>query len=320
MKICVLGSGALGSTIGGFLSAAGSDVCLIDSCREHVDAMRTRGLTLREDAVDRTVRVDARWSTEGMTAVDLIILLVKSFHTSEAIAGAGTAMGPETTVLSLQNGLGHEEVIGRLVGDECVLAGKTYVGAVLLAPGHVLAGVKGKETFIGELGGSVTDRVQRIAAEFSRAGLKTTASANIRGTMWDKLLINVATGALSAITRLPYGALYRVPEVRDCALAAVAEAIAVATALGVTLSSIRPEDAWSLAAEGMPHDFRTSMLQSIEKGAATEIDFTHGAVVRWGERCGVPTPVNRALVACIKGIESGLPRTVVQPGANLFGR
>ena len=93
MKICVLGSGALGSTIGGFLSGAGSDVCLIDSCREHVDAMRTRGLTLREDAVDRTVRVDARWSTEGMTAVDLIILLVKSFHTSEAIAGAGTAMG-----------------------------------------------------------------------------------------------------------------------------------------------------------------------------------------------------------------------------------
>ena len=135
------------------------------------------------------------------------------------------------------------------------------------------------------------------------------------GTMWDKLLINVATGALAGITRLPYGGLYAVPEVKRCALAAVAEGIAVAKALGVKLTSENPEDAWTLAAEGLPAEFKTSMLQSIEKGAATEIDFINGSVVRWGARANVPTPVNQTLVACVKGIELWLARVRAASGS-----
>ena len=184
-----------------------------------------------------------------------------------------------------------------------MLAGKTYVGGVLLGPGRVRVGVRGKETLIGELDGRITGRVQAVAAEFNRAGLLTTASADIMGVIWDKLLVNVATGALAGITRLPYGGLYAVPEVERCAVAAVAEAMAVARAGGVALSFAEPREAWLKAAEGLPPEFRTSMLQSLEAGSVTEIDFINGAVVRWGERCGVPTPVNQTLVACIKGIE-----------------
>jgi 2-dehydropantoate 2-reductase len=303
MKICMLGSGALGSALGGVLTEGGNNVWLIDAWTAHVDAMNSRGLTLRDGGVDRTVRVQARTSPDGIGPADLIVVLVKSFHTREAIEEASAIIGPDTAVMSLQNGLGHEEILADVVGKDRVLAGKTYAGGVLLGPGHVIAGTKGKYTYIGELDGRITERATTIAATFSRAGLPTEVSANIMGTMWDKLLINVATGALSGITRLPYGGLYSVPEVRQCALAAVAEGIAVAKALRVRLTSDKPEDAWNLAAEGLPKEFKASMLQSIEKGAPTEIDFINGSVVRFGERTRVPTPVNKALVACVKGIE-----------------
>jgi 2-dehydropantoate 2-reductase len=234
-------------------------------------------------------------------------VLVKSFHTREAVEAAGAVVGPDTVVMSLQNGLGHEEILAEVVGRERVMAGKTYVGGVLLGPGHAIAGVRGKLTHIGELDGRITGRAQRIAETFTRAGLETTVSANIVGTMWDKLLVNVATGALCAITRLPYGRLYAVPEIEACAIAAVAEAMAVAAGNGIVLATAAPRDAWILAAEGMPPEFKTSMLQSLEKGSVTEVDYINGSVVRWGARCGVPTPVNSTLVACIKGIEAALP-------------
>jgi 2-dehydropantoate 2-reductase len=209
-------------------------------------------------------------------------------------------------VLSLQNGLGHEDILAEIVGRERVLAGKTYVGGVLQSPGHIQSGVTGKLTFIGELDGQLTPRVQAVADAFNAAGLMTTVSDNIMGTMWDKLLVNVATGALTGITRLTYGQLYEEPLLKSTALAAVSEAIAAAQAAGVRLSMTDPEQAWTLAAEGLSPAFKTSMLQSLEKGSVTEVDFINGSVVRWGQRLGVPTPVNATLVACIKGIERAM--------------
>lgn len=310
MKICVLGAGALGCSIGGVLTEAGCEVYLINRLQAHVEAMNTAGLRIRDDAGERLVKVKAATSCAGIGPVDLVIVLVKSFHTLEAIKGASELIGEHTLVLSLQNGLGHEDILAEVVGRHRVLAGKTYVGGVLLGAGHIIAGTRGKETVIGELDGRLSDRVQAVAAVFNRAGLQTTVSANIMGTIWDKLLVNVATGALSGITRLTYGSLYQIPEVRDAALAAVGEAMAVARASGVTLSTREPQDAWIKAADGLPADFKTSMLQSLEKGDATEIDFINGAVVRWGARHGVPTPVNATLVASIKGIEYGLVHPV----------
>ena len=310
MKICVLGAGALGCAIGGVLTEAGHEVWLINRNAAQVAAMSQHGLVLRSDGVDRTVRVRVATTAAGVIPasgpVDLLLVLVKSFHTAEAMQSALCLLGPETVVLSLQNGLGHVDILAGVVGGERVLAGKTYAGGTQLAPGYVEAGTRGKRTLIGEPAGGLSARATAIASLFSAAGLDTTVSDNIMGVAWDKLLINVATGALSAITRLTYGGLYSVPEVEACALAAVAEAMAVARASGVTLSIDNPAQAWQMASAGLPYEFKASMLQSLEKGSVTEVDYINGAVVRQGSLCGVPTPVNQTLVAAIKGIEKNL--------------
>jgi 2-dehydropantoate 2-reductase len=306
MKICILGAGSLGSAIGGALAAAGEEVVLVCRSRAHVEAINHAGLRLREGDAESTVRVRAAVDCTGIGAVDLVLVLVKSAGTRAAVQAATSIIGPDTVVMSLQNGLGHEDILAQVVGRSRVLAGKTYVGGVLLEPGLVLSGTRDKETLIGEPDGVRSARTERIAAVFKHAGLATTVSADIMATMWDKLLVNVATGALSGITGLPYGDLYAMPQVRDCALAAVGEAMVVARAAGVNIATARAEDAWNKAAAGLPPAFKASMLQSLEKGARTEVDFINGAVVRKGLDLAVPTPVNSALVACIKGIEQRL--------------
>ncbi|REG61483.1 ketopantoate reductase [Paraburkholderia sp. BL6669N2] len=306
MKIAFLGAGALGCAIGAALTEGGHETWLVDRFAAHVEAMSRDGLQVDEERGTRRVKVRATMNPAEVGPVDLVIVLVKSFHTDQAMRGALDLVGPETLVLSLQNGLGHEDVLREIVGRERVLAGKTYVGGVLRAPGHIQSGVTGKLTIIGELDGRITPRAQAIAEAFNRAGLTTTVSDNILGTMWDKLLINVATGAITGITRLTYGQLYDEPILKATSLAAIEEAMAAAKAAGVALSISNAEHAWNMAAEGLSPAFKTSMLQSLEKSSITEIDFINGAVVRWGERLGVPTPVNSTLVACIKGIERAM--------------
>lgn len=307
MKIAVLGAGALGCAMGSCLSESGHEVWLINRRADHVEAMNKHGLSVRVNGIDRYTPVKAALNAADIAAqigtVDLLVVLVKSFHTREAITSSTSIVGPDTVVLSLQNGLGHEDVLAEVVGRDKVLAGKTYAGGVMLGPGRIIRGTDGKETYIGELDGRMTDRVQRVAEVFNAAGLITHISDNIMGTMWEKLLVNVATGALSGITHLAYGDLYQVPEVKACALAAVQEAMDVAHASGIRLSVNDPEQPWIKAAAGLPPEFKASMLQSLEKGSITEVDYVNGSVVRWGQKCGVPTPVNSTLVACLKGIE-----------------
>ncbi|WP_321965028.1 2-dehydropantoate 2-reductase [Paraburkholderia sp. J7] len=313
MKICVLGAGALGSVIGGCLAEGGSEVFLV--CREgaHYQALATRGLELREDGKSRIVNVKATTDCNEIGLVDLVILLVKSFDTEAAMAGASALFGPDTVLMSLQNGLGHEEILREIVGAERVIAGKSYIGGVLVEPGVVLAGRHDKLTTIGELDGKISERVLRIAAEFERAGLRVKAEDNILGKMWDKLLVNVATAALCSITRLTFGELFQVPGMRDCGVAAVAEGIVVARAMGIDLAIDDPYEIWDRIPHGLPFEFKPSMLQSVEKGTVTEIDFVNGSVVRLGEKYDVPTPVNRTLVACVKGVERNIMLSV-RPG------
>lgn len=306
MKICVLGAGALGSVIGACLAEAGSDVHFV--CREgaHYQALRSRGLEVSEDGRSRIVNVEVTTDCREIGPVDLVILLVKSFDTQAAMATAGPLFGPDTVLMSLQNGLGHEEILKDLVGAERIIAGKSYVGGLLVKPGVVVAGRRDKLTTIGELDGTISERVLRIAQEFERAGLHVRAEDNILGKMWDKLLVNAATGALCGITRLSFGELYQVPGMRECGVAAVAEGVAVANASGVKLTLEDPEAIWERVPNGLPFEFRPSLLQSIEKGTITEIDFVNGAIVEIGERHNIATPVNRMLVTCVKGIERSL--------------
>lgn len=293
--------------MGSCLSESGHEVWLINRREDHVETMNTLGLCVQVNGADRYTPVKAALHASHVAdqigTVDLLLVLVKSFHTREAITSSTSIVGPDTVVLSLQNGLGHEDVLAEVVGRDKVMAGKTYAGGVMLGPGRIIRGTEGKETYIGELEGRMTDRVQRVAAAFNAAGLITHISDNIMGTIWEKLLVNVATGALSGITRLAYGDLYQVPEVKACALAAVQEAMDVARACGIGLSVNDPEQPWIKAAAGLPPEFKASMLQSLEKGSVTEVDYVNGSVVRWGQKCGVPTPVNSTLVACLKGIE-----------------
>lgn len=308
MKICMLGTGSLGSTIGGTLAQGGSEVYFVDQWKEHIDKINENGLKMTDEKEDWYVKVDARTSAEGMGAVDLVIVLVKSFATKEAVSQLKetNVIGENTLVMSLQNGLGNEETIAEVVGEANVISGKTYVGGRLLSPGYVSAGVKGKYTYIGELTGEITDRIQAVCDEFNKAGLLCEVSDNIKGLIWDKLLINVAAGALCGITRLPYGPLYEEEYIKETAVAAIQEGIDVAKAAGVKLKSEDPEYPWYAASEGLPETFKTSILQSLELKRPTEIDFINGSVVEWGKKFEIPTPVNRTLVTCVKGIEKFL--------------
>ena len=306
MRIAILGAGAMGSVIGGHLAAAGNDVDLIDIDEGYVTAVNSNGLVLETDGIARAINVRAATRSTNLQPVDLIVVLVKSFDTEDAMRATTNLIGPETTVLSLQNGLGHEEILANIVGRKNVIAGKTYVGGMVAGPGHVVAGVKGKETIIGELDGRTTPRIRDVADTFNAANLVTAVTDNILGAMWDKLLINVAAGALSGITGLNFGNLYDLPEVEEAAVEAVAEGMKVARALGISLETNAPQDAWEKASAGLPFDFKPSVLQALEKGMITEIDFINGAVVRAGRKVGISTPVNGTLVACIKGVERAL--------------
>ena len=308
MKICMLGTGSLGSTIGGTLAQGGSEVYFIDQWKDHIDAINENGLKMTDEKEDWYVKVDARTSAEGIGPVDLVIVLVKSFATREAVSQLKetNVIGKDTLVMSLQNGLGNEETIAEVVGEDNVISGKTYVGGRLLSPGYVSAGVKGKYTYIGELTGEITDRIQKVCDEFNKAGLLCEVSDNIKGLIWDKLLINVAAGALCVITRLPYGPLYEEEYIKETAVAAIKEGIEVAKAAGVKLKSEDPEYPWYAASEGLPATFKTSILQSLELKRPTEIDFINGSVVEWGKKFNIPTPVNQTLVTCVKGIEKFL--------------
>lgn len=305
MKTCILGAGSLGCAIGGTLALGGNEVHMVARA-SNVAALREKGLTLVSPEGDEQVAaVYGHVTAEGIGECELVIVLCKAMDTAAVVSGAGVdeLIGPETVVMSLQNGLGAEDILVDAFGAGHVIGGKTYVGGMLLEPGRVRASVAEKHTVIGELDGNVTERVKSIADTFTAAGLACEASDNIIGVIWDKLLVNVSTGAICATTGLPYGDIYKEPLIREVALMAVQEGIDVARKLDIKLTSDDPEHSWELARAGLGADFKPSLLQSLEKGRKTEVDVIAGAVVREGAKVGVPTPVNQTLVAIVHGIE-----------------
>ncbi len=306
MLICVIGAGSLGSAIGGTLATAGHDVTLVTRNRAHVEAIVSAGLRMHDGASEQVVDIAAATGYDGLEPVDLAIVLVKSFDTDDAIGAAMPVIGERTVVLTLQNGVGCEEIIAGRIGFERVVAGRTFVGGRLVEPGVVEYGVVGRRTTIGELDGARSDRIEEIAATFERAGMAVDVSTDIRAMMWEKLFVNVATGAWSSLTGLPYGELSTHPDVEAMAIATVAEAMEVARALGIAVTTTDPEVPWRRAWEGLPYGFKASMLQSVEKGSRTEVDVMHGAVCRGGRQSGVPTPVNDTLWAAVRGLEHRL--------------
>ena len=320
MRIAVLGAGSLGSVIGGALTRGGGDVTVVSRNPAYVEAVNERGLSLIEDGETTIVWPRATSCVRDVGTVDLLIVLVKSFDTRQALSDAAPLIGAATIVLTLQNGLGNEEVVAAAVGAARVVSGRTYVGGDAVAPGVVVAGIRGRATVIGELTASRTARIEAVADEFRRAGLVTEVSDDIHKVIWRKLLVNVATGALAGVTGLAYGPLYRLDGMREVAAMAVGEAVAVAAASGVDLEPVDPAEVWASARDGLPASFRTSMLQSLDRGTPSEVEAINGSVVAAGKRLGVATPVNSTLVALVTARESTSRPTASKSDMKVPGR
>lgn len=303
MKVAIVGAGSLGSVFGGVLAAAGSEVHLISRHADFIESVNRKGLLLVEDSGELVTWPHATDMPDSVGHVDLVIVLVKSFDTRAAMSSSRALVGPLTTVLSLQNGLGNEDLLAEMFGLSRILYGRTFVGGDAVGIGRIVTGLKGKLTIIGEGNGMPSARALDISRLFNSAGLLTEVSENILGVIWNKLLVNVSTGALAGLTRLSYGHLYKVAELLPVGVAAVKEGIAVANALGIQLLSEDAQEIWLSAGRGQPDSFRPSILQSLDRGTKTEIDFINGAVARLGEKTGISTPVNQTLVACVKGLE-----------------
>lgn len=302
MKVAVVGAGAMGSLFGGYLCAAGHEVWLVDTWAEHIAAIREAGLRIVEPSgEEKVVRPHAVADAGVVGPCELVLVFVKSYHTAEVAGALGPLLGPGTVVLTLQNGLGNVDVLAEKVPRSMLLAGTTGQGANVLGPGRIHHAGSG-ETVLGELEGAITERLQRLVGVFDGAGLPASASTNVQGLIWTKLLVNVAINPLTAILRVRNGELLEIPETVELMKDAVTEAVLVAERAGVGLSC---DDPWAHVEEVTRRTGknRSSMLQDVEAGRRTEIDVINGAVVREGMRVGVPTPVNLVLTRLVRALE-----------------
>lgn len=300
MKIAVIGSGAMGSLFGAYLKEGGNEVTLIDVWREHVEAINKNGLLIEEADGPKTFSVPALTDPGQLGAQDLVIIFVKSYHTAGSLERARNLFGVDTVVLTLQNGLGNAEVISETAGEVTVIAGTTSHGATVLGPGRIRHAGAG-ETVIGKISGN-SGRIGEIAAEFTRCRLETRVADNISGLLWGKLMVNVGINPLTAILGVTNGKLTEMESTLKLMETLVGEAESVARAKGITLPYPDAfEKVKSVAVATGPN--RSSMLQDIERGGRTEIDFINGAVAREGEKAGVPTPCNRFVTLLIKALE-----------------
>ncbi len=299
--VVILGAGAMGCLFGGLLKEDGLNVTLVDIRKDHVDAINSRGLRMVGFGGDRTIPVRATTEAASVPAADIVSVQCQAAHTSKAVKSAAGMFRDGTVAISFQNGIGNEEAIAEIVGEDRVLGGWTALGASVEAPG-VVRNYGDQPTELGELGGGVSARARAIAEAFSEAGLPTEASGQIVTGMWKKLLVNVGLSAPSALTDLPIGQAAAVPELRAVIGKAVWEASAVANAAGIAMSA--PEALRILDRLGGTGANKSSLCVDVLNERLTEIDVLNGVIVRLGRELGVPTPVNETFVAAVKGLES----------------
>ncbi|MGD0915048.1 MAG: 2-dehydropantoate 2-reductase [Thermodesulfobacteriota bacterium] len=300
MKTVVIGAGAMGSLLGGLLTLSGEEVWLVDIWKENVGAMRSKGLTIEEKGKSLTVPVKAVTDITSIGKADLVVYFVKTYQTERAVLDSLVLQKEDTIFLTLQNGLGNEEVICEKVDQKKVMLGVTGQGATLLEPGHIRHAGWGK-TFIGELHHRVTDRAIRVAQMLCHAGIETEASSNIHDRVWDKLFANVGINGLTALTGLKNGQLLDHPETLRLMETLVSEALEVARRKGIGIEG-NPIEKVKEAAEATREN-RSSMGQDFDYKRRTEIDAINGAVVREAQRLGIPVPYNQMIADLVKVIE-----------------
>lgn len=300
MKTVIMGAGAMGSLFGGLLASKGEEVWLVDIWKEHVETLSSRGLIIEAGEKVQTIPVQATTDAATIGKADLVLYFVKTYHTEKAVQDSLTLEKDETLFLTLQNGLGNEEILCRHVDRKKVILGVTGQGATLLGPGRIRHAGRGK-TYVGELDGKVTDRITRIAQMFQKAGIETETSFRIYDLVWEKLFVNVGLNALAALTGLKNGQILDHPETLRLLEALVSEAVEVARGKGIEVTG-NPLDRVKAVLEATREN-RCSMGQDLDRKRRTEIDAINGAVVREAERLGISVPYNRMITDLIKVIE-----------------
>jgi 2-dehydropantoate 2-reductase len=293
MRIAIMGAGAMGSLFGAHLAEAGHDVLLVDVDPVVIAAVEADGILLGERAVPVPITADPA----GHGTCEAVLVLVKTYDTAAAAELAAPLVGPGTVVATLQNGIGGADVLVEAFGAERVLAGVTYQGATVLAPGRIRHHMHG-ETFLGDDVAAAAP----LAAALTEGGQPTHALDPVAPRIWKKLTNNCMGNCTSALTGMSGGQMADDDGILDLQRAIATEAVAVAAALGhdLDLEDCVHTNTSVLASSG---DGRPSMLQDVQAGRRTEIETLNGAIVRHGDALGIDVPVNRAMVALVRGWE-----------------
>jgi 2-dehydropantoate 2-reductase len=305
MKIAIVGCGAMGSVYAALLGAAGHEVWAIDAWREHVEAMRSQGLRLEGASGDRTVRLHATTQAAEAGPCDLVIIATKSMHVEPAAESVRALLGPDTLVLSIQNGLGGPDTAARVLGRERLLVGVVGgFGASMRGPGH--AHHNGWELVrLGELSGPITPRLEKVAEVWRSGGFKVKCFDDIDQLVWEKLICNVCFSGTCALTEYTIAQVMNDPDAWEVASGCAKEAYAVARAKGVRLDIEEPVAYVRNFGSKIP-DARPSMLLDHMAGRMSEIDAINGAIPVAGKALGVATPYNTVVSALVRAKERRL--------------
>jgi 2-dehydropantoate 2-reductase len=308
MRIVVMGTGGTGGYFGAKLARAGEDVTFV-ARGAHLEAIQARGLTVRSTAEGEwTVRAPAVERLDGQPPADLVLFCVKSYDTETAAAAIRPVVGPDTAVLSIQNGVDSEATLGRLLGASRVLGGVAVVFAVLDGPGVVAHRAAGRIAF-GEMDDRVTPRARAVLAALERAGIPAEIAPSIARALWEKYVFLAAHAGMTALLRCPVGAIRELPAPRRMYRALLEEMTALGRAEGVALPADFV-DASMAQIDGLAPGVFSSLHHDLVHGRRLELEALHGHAVRLGEARGVPMPTVFAVYAALSPNRDGPPRAL----------
>ncbi len=299
MKVLVLGAGAMGCLYGAALHRAGADVRLVDVNREHLAAINERGLELDTRAGVELLPIPALLPQEVTEPADLVLVFTKTFQTDAALKGIAAGIGPETRLLSLQNGLGNDGRLASHADRNRVLIGASTLPSDLLGPGRVRSHGDGGSKFYPAYPGGDAEFAQRVADLLSEGGLPAALDPEIHAAIWSKAIFNAAMNPLCALTLRTPGFLGAHEESRAMIRTVVEEGVAAARAAGI---AIDPQPIHDLTQVSMTDhaDHEASMLQDVKAGRRTEIDAINGAIVEAARAHGLAAPVTETLLRLVK--------------------
>jgi 2-dehydropantoate 2-reductase len=309
MRVVMFGSGAVGGYFGAQLARVGHPVTLI-ARGAHLEAIRARGLTVQSAMLgDFTVQMRAESDPAAVGPADVVIVAIKTYDNASAYPMIAPLLGPETIVLTLQNGVDNVEQLAALYGEDRVLGATTYVATALEAPGRIVQTGVHRSIIFGEVFGArgLTPRVNALAAALSMADIDVRAVPDARTPLWDKFVYLVPFSGFTGAARLPIGFLWSSPQARDMFYAAAREVAAIAHAEGITLSP----DRWETLQHYMdhiPHSTRSSLLVDLSQQKRIEVEALQGVALRKAGAHGVPTPILATLYAALHPWAAGTPQ------------